>query len=715
MKKFITLILLLLHTLSLSAQVSQPSEIHAHFTNTKIKLDGSFTETAWQEADKISNFTQRELHEGKSASEKTEVAILYDNNNLYIGVWAYDSRPDKLSAKEMKRDFDWKGEDNFEIILSPFADNRNGYLFVTNPNGARADVLVSNIGKGFNKDWNGIWDVAVKVTEEGWFAEYIIPFSTLKFPEKVEQIWSINFERNIRRKNEQLLWQGWSRDYAKDQISHSGKLLGLKNISSKENIEIKPFISGGVAGKTGKKTKTIGKIGGDINYLVTPTLKLNITANTDFAQVESDAQEINLTRHSLFFPEKRAFFLEGKSMFDFSLGRSTRAFYTRRIGLHEDEEVPVINGVRLIGKAGHSNIGLLSIQTAEMDSIPTTNYSVIRVNQDVFEKSNIGFITTAKNSSQGYNYLYGANSDYSTSALFGDKNFRLSAAIAQTQTKGEKNTNNTCYSVYLSYPNDFIEYDLSFTRVPKGFNPEMGFLQRENYKMISSELQINPRPEFIPWIRKMEFKPLDAKYYFSDNTNELETVEMEFRPLGFYTTSGEFIELNIQRFYDRLDEEFEISDDVIIPVDNYWYNRIEIKGYSYPARPISVGIRMNWGDFYNGTRDQYSFLTHWNLNKHLNIMANWNKNIVCLPGDHFTTAEIGGRVEYAFNPKLYTSLYGQWNNEDKEAILNYRVNWIPKIGSDFYFVINQYISTENNTIKVKDIVVMSKLVWRFGM
>ncbi|MCP2520416.1 carbohydrate binding family 9 domain-containing protein [Candidatus Aminicenantes bacterium AC-335-B20] len=695
-------------------QTSIPNTIKALRIYSKIKLDGILIEDAWSRAQKISNFTQRELNEGEPATERTEVAIVYTEKTLYIGVWCYDSEPNKLVAKEMKRDFNFDTEDNFEVIIDTYHDRRNGYLFVINPNGARADVLVTDEGRRMNKDWNGVWDVAVKVNKQGWFAEIEIPFSTLKFPQRNVQIWGINFERNIRRKKEQVLWQGWSRDYELERVSQAGTLVGLEGISSGHLLEIKPYFTGGFEKKPRIKTTYVNKVGADVNYLITSNLKLNLTFNTDFAQVESDRARINLTRFSLYFPEKRDFFLEGRGSFDFGLGRSVQVFYSRRIGIKEHEEIPIIGGVRLIGKEGGTNIGVLSLQTATKEDEPTTNYSVIRISRDVLSQSKVGFIITAKNSRDVSNYVYGIDATYVSSRLFGNKNIAIGGAVAQSQTKGDSNYRNLAYRFFLSYPNDRVEYDLAIVCVQRDFNPEIGFLRRKNYKVIYTELQFNPRPSFLPWIRKMEFKPIDINYYLTDDTNELESVSMEWRPLGFGTKSGEWFEYNIQRFFDRLDEPFEIHEGIEIPKGKYWFNRHEIQFHTFSGRKIYFRSNISWGDYYSGTRKEANLGIRFNVNKHLNISADTQLNKLEFPEGEFTTKEVGARIEYAFNTKLYSVIFGQWNNEDNEILINFRLHWIPKIGSDFYLAINQRIFTGNSRLKFEDTTVLLKLVWRFS-
>jgi len=263
-------------------------------------------------------------------------------------------------------------------------------------------------------------------------------------------------------------------------------------------------------------------------------------------------------------------------------------------------------------------------------------------------------------------------------------------------------------------PNDFFEYDLSYSVVQDNFNPEIGFLRRQNFKHFYTELQFNPRPGFIPWMRQLEIKPLDIDYYWSDDTNQLESFEAEFRPLGFGTKSGEFIEYNIIRFYDRLDEPFEIHDDFVIPVDGYWFTRHEIQFHTFSGRRFSFGGDASLGGYYTGNRLQSDIYLRFNVNKHLNLSCDYEWNKLEFESQSFQTHETGGRIDYAFNPKLYSSLYGQWNNEDKEILLNFRVNWIPKIGSDFYLAINQIINTSQAKWRFTDTVVLSKFIFRFS-
>lgn len=713
----IKLIALILFILPITLFGSSEDTLTALYTNEKIKLDGRLNEDVWKKAMRISDFTQREMEEGKPATEKTEIAIIYTTNKMYIGVWAYETDPSKIRAAQMKRDFNWRGDDNVEIIFSPFNDNRNGYLFVTNPNGARADVMISNEGAGFNKSWNGIWDVATTITEEGWFAEFEIPFSTLKFPNQEEHVWALNVERNIRHKREQVLWKGWSRQFDLERISQAGKLDGLKNIEAKEKIEIKPYVTGGLEKISGEKTEFIYNYGADVNIDITPTLKLNLTAKTDFGQIEDDQARINLSRFSLYYREKREFFLEGSNQFEMNVGGGNQLFYSRRIGndSETEQDVPIIIGARIFGKQNKTNIGFLNIQTAELDSVPTTNFSVLRISQDIWKQSTVGIIVTSKIQNGHHNFVYGADFKYSTNTFLGNKNLVINTGVAQTITSDSTNKGSSAYDISLSFPNDWVELDLSLNDIQANFNPEVGYIRRTNARRYRAELQFNPRPKFLSFVRNLEIKPIEISYYVNSTTNELESINYEWRPLGIRFKSGEFVEFNIQHNFDRLTESFEILDTITIPVGDYWDNRMELQFRSYSGRAISARVNLSSGDFYTGTRKSiYGGLT-WNVNKHWNLTGSWSRNFLSLlQGDAIAT-EINGRVSYAYSPKLNSGIFGQWNSEEKEVLLNFRFNWIPKIGSDFFLIVNQTLSTADNKLTIEGTTVMAKFVWRFAI
>lgn len=361
-----------------AAQTSTPDKLQALRVETPVKLDGVLDEEAWAKAPRISNFTQRELVENAPATERTEVAVVYNGKDMYIGVWCFDSQPDQIVAQKMKWDFDHGTDDNFEVVIDTYGDKRNAYFFAVNPNASQADSLIVDNGRKTNSDWNGVWYAAATRTDKGWFAEIKIPFSTLKFRVASEQTWGINFERNIRHKREQVLWQGWSRDSSIQQVSRAGTLEGLRDLARMGIFEFRPYAVAGV-----EKEREIAAVrkfdaGLDFNYLVNPTVKMDFTVNPDFAQVESDQMIVNLTRFSISYPEKRQFFLESQSFFDFSLGRA-RPFYSRRIGVAQGRETPILGGTRFLGKMGGTTLGAMVLQTGRIDVANPTNFSLVRL------------------------------------------------------------------------------------------------------------------------------------------------------------------------------------------------------------------------------------------------------------------------------------------------------------------------------------------------
>ena len=711
---FFIFIVVILFVKSGKAQTSLPDQLIALRINESITLDGDLNEPAWQKAKHISNFTQREMKEGEPSTEQTEVAILFDDNNLYIGIWCYDDEANKIIAQQMKRDFNYSTDDNFKIIIDTYNDKRNGYFFVTNPNAARYDALIQDNGKSTNSSWDGVWNVKTTFTDQGWFAEFEIPFSTLKFNTKETQIWGINFERNIKRKREQVLWQGWSRDYRLTQVSNAGKLKGIEGISNVTLVELKPYGLAGIENNEDRGNTFTSNIGGDINYLITPTMKLNLTINTDFAQVESDRMQVNLSRFSLYYPEKREFFLEGQDYFDFKLGRSIRPFYSRRIGLAPDRTtIPIIAGARLLGKTGNTTLGGMNIQTAKHDSIPSTNYTVLRWKQDVLQQSNIGVIGVGKIEPNRQNAVYGADFLLSTSEAFGDKNLSFGGAIAQSYTSDAEHKTGLASRLFVSYPNDLFLISAAWDRADRYFNPETGFLRRRSYQMYTADFKIKPRPTFLPGIQKLEFKPMDFNYYVDDQTYRLQSLYTEFRPLGFMTNSGEWFEFNIQRLAENLTEDFEIFDNVIIPESEYWFTRYEVQIESFEGRPVYGYFEASWGDFYTGKRTELYLGTTFMINQNISLRANVAQNYISLPEGTFTVNEVGGRVDLAISPDLFGSVFGQWNNDDNEVLLNFRVNWIPTPGTNFYFVVNQEFDTNNGDWRSTNTTVLTKLIWRF--
>ena len=682
-------------------------------TKTPPKIDGVLDDDAWKGAVPITSFTQRELQEGSPSTERTEVRIVYDDQAMYVGVWCFDREPDGIVANETKRDFPIYIEDNFRIIFDTYHDKRNGFLFGVNPNGARSDALITDEGQGVNQDWNGLWDVQTTVNSSGWFAEIEIPFSTLRFPEASEQIWGINFERDIRRKREQSLWRGYLRNYQLEKLSQAGTLIGLKDIHRDNAIEFKPYLLGGIQRTyppLDDRGTTDQKIGLDLKYALTPMLTLDVTTNTDFAQVEADRVRINLTRFPLYFPEKRDFFLEGAGTFNFQFGDAPRPFYSRRIGLSPNRELlPILAGVRLVGKAGPYNLGILSMQTGTRAGEPTTNYTVARVKRDIFDQSYIGVIATNKQSSFSYNRLFGVDGAWVRSDVFGSNTLIVGGALSGTIDPGI-HSNNLAYRIYADFPNDYVDHFLGFREVQTNFDPQLGFLDRSGYRQFSWTFSFRPRPQGLG-LQYLEFKPVELDYFVNPD-GSLQSMNYEGRLLGFLTKTGEAFEFNVQRNADHPTEDFEIYTGVVIPRAAYWWTQWELQYETNSSQTISFWTSYSWGEFYDGHRKRFSFTPQIRFGGHVTASLDYTRNQVHLPGGSFVTDEAAAGLDVGFSTRLNSSVFTQWNNEDREINLNFRIHWIPEIGSDVYLVYNHLFGT-NSVIQTEQATILAKVTYRF--
>ncbi len=687
--------------------------VTAYYCEEDIRLDGQLDEECWKYAQKISTFTQRELDFGQPCSENTKIAVCYNHNNLYIGIWAYQKAP--ITAKYMRNDFDPEGEDNVKVMISPFNDNRTGYLFVVNPNGARSDLLIFG-GEDGNQDWNAVWDARTVVTDSAWFAEVHIPFSSLQFKRSQKLHWAVNFERDIAAKNEIALWTGWSRDNTIYAVVKAGNLEGLENISYAKKIEFKPYVLAGIHQERGHQNKFPVKLGGDLNVALSPTLKLNLTSFTDFAQVESDLIPVNLSRFSVYYPEKRQFFLEGYDLYRFYLGFRNNVFYTREIGIEDGKQVPIIAGARLFGKVGKNNIGFLNIQEGKTAHSPSTNNTVLRYKRDIGKQSQWGAILTNVSNDSVSNQIAGIDGRYETSEFLGNKNLVISAKWAQQLHRFEPQKNATAFRFLLDYPNDLIDNYIAFGGMQKGFNPALGFIRRTDYTALSWGFRFTPRWFESYGIQRLLLKPWGFTVYRRWSTGEIESVDAEIRPLGAVMKSGDRFEFNIIPKYDRVFEPFALTDDVRIPIGKYRMLLYEFQLESYRARRLWASLEYRFGDFYTGHISRFSTALRWTFNKHFSIRTEYGRNDVRLPEGTLHTNEIAIFANYGFNPRLNSALFAQYNDLDGVMSYNLRMHWIPVIGSDFYLVYNFGYKPPFSQIKWlhphrRDGAM--KLIWRF--
>ena len=694
----------------------------------QIRLDGVLDEEAWKRAEPATGFLQSEPIEGIRASENTEVFVLYDENTLYIGANLYDSDPGGILGYQKQRDEGLWSDDRFMWIIDTFMDGRTGYFFETNPAGLLGDGLIGSSGGGrggggggffggggggggVNKSWDGIWNIETSIHEKGWTAEISIPFQTLNFdPEN--DVWGINFQRTIRRKNEELRWSGHKRNQSLTRPVHAGRLNGIRGISQGLGLEIKPYATLGRSNTPNiiedgiflpnpeDPTDDPREIGLDISYNITSSLRSAISVNTDFAEVEVDQRRVNLTRFPLFFQEKRDFFLEGSSVFGFSPRSGVTPYFSRRIGLTEGEQIPVIVGGRLAGTVGRNEIGLIQVRTDENihAEAPVEDFTVARIKRSLFEQSSIGAIYTRRASEafSGENALVdrhtvGADVNLFTSKFLGDKNLQFEGFYVwhtdpeDPEREGTPTLNDlSARGFSINYPNDLLNSRVSYRELGEDYNPSLGFVRRNGFRRVEPSIGINPRPDFIPWLRRIRFR--GQWRHLWDMSNRLVTRNIQYTVFNPRFESGDSFSVQYNQNLELLDEEFEISDGIFVPVGEYSYNEWKITAFSAGKRQISGFFNLSFGDFWSGEKLQYSVNLSLRPFPGLNLESMFSANDVTLPQGNFKTNLY--RFESGFFPTPWTSLISSLQYDDVSEVVGLfaKLRWIVKPGNDLFLV-----------------------------
>jgi hypothetical protein len=705
---------------------SEALQITALKISQPITVDGYLKETLWKRAHFVNNFIQKEPNEGAPATEPTEIRVLFDDLYLYIGVVCFDSEPDKIVANEMRRDGELENDDYFEVFIDASHDHRNAFYFAVSPLGARRDALIRDEGSNINWNWDGIWIAKAKRTERGWTAEIAIPFYTLRFKKSKNQTWGINFGRHIARKREEIYWSPILRDYGwfgKYKVSYCGHLTGLENLHHGKRIHLMPFlIGGGIQGEEEDSLTRSGDLGLDLKYRLTSNLTADITINTDFAQVEADQEQFNMTRFSLFFPEKRGFFLEGADIF--RVGERYRAyelpstlfFFSRTIGLSEDgREIPVIGGVRITGKTGSYDLGILNVLTGrtsyeedgEQVNIEKTNYSVIRIKRDFLDKSTMGVMVLSKDSLDSSLYNRGAAFDFNLAL---GKSLKMGGFAAKTFTPDLKGKDWAANMDFI-WESDFFMADVSYTDIGENFNSELGFVPRTDIRKIRANLGISPRPNILN-IRQMFF--FNNFAYIENHSGQLESRNMLSGIFNLFQNGSNLV-FGYGQSYEYLPEDFEIREDVFIPTGAHRFNSFFGWFESDKTKNIAFRTETNLGHFYSGSLYRVSTKGFLKLSKNLNLEFIYDRNQFDLPvaGGKFTTNIVATRVIYSFTPDLYAKAYLQWNDDENLSISNFLFRWIYKSGANIYFIYNETRKLGSEGY-IQDRVIMLKVSFLFN-
>ncbi|MBI2822471.1 MAG: carbohydrate binding family 9 domain-containing protein, partial [Acidobacteria bacterium] len=683
-------------------------------------IDGVLDEEVWRSAALIDRFVQQEPAIGAPATERTEVRVLYDARHMFIGLYAFDSDPAGIIATEMRRDSDRLfEEDNFQIILDTFNDRRSGYMFVTNPLGAKLEQQISEEGEGsgrgttsnINRNWDGVWEVASRRVDDGWTAEIAIPTTTVRFRQAESQIWGVNFMRNIRRKNEQAFWAPIPKAYSLTRVSQAGTLEGLTALSQGIDLRIKPFlISGLQAKRAGGDTSTsmLRDLGLDVKYGVSSSLNLDITVNTDFAQVEADEQQVNLTRFNLFFPEKRDFFLENSGQFNVGARRQEAdLFFSRRIGLSAaGQPIPITGGARLTGKAGRHNLGLMNIQTSEAFGAPGENFLVARYSRDILARSRVGGLVIDKEAINGPGFNRTVAADASFAVL---ENLSINSFVAKTSTPGITDSDMAFFG-RVAWRDRAWNLWAQYIDIQDHFNAEVGFVPRTGIRTTEVYISRTPRPKKFN-IRLIE--PMVIVTYTTDQNNRLVTRKVHHMA-AINMENGTYINFIYNRYLEQLDAPFRVQRNVVIPAGNYRFGEWIFEFKSDPSRRVYEEFRYSPQTFYGGSRKDLSATLGVRAGMRLSAEAIYKRNDVRLPWGAFKVNLAIFRVDYAFSPRITLRSLIQYNSATRETSSSLRFNFIYRPGSDLYVVYNELRGDLSASPVVRDRQLALKLNYLFS-
>jgi hypothetical protein len=700
----------LLHTVfvlvALLAAAPAPADAQPTATATFVEeaplLDGNvLDDPAWRNAPVISGFHQEQPNEGQPVSENTEVRIIFTRDTLYIGIVCYDRDPKSIIVSDSRRDADLDDTDSFRVIFDTYRDRQNGFVFGTNPAGIEYDGQVTNEGQGgggmrgnqqagsgsgFNINWDAAWDVRAMIDDRGWHAEFAIPFRTLRFPAGEDQVWGVNFQRNIRRKNERAFWAPIPRQYNLYRLSLAGTLSGIQTPTIR-SLRVTPYVLGNAveSGVRPADSSFLGDVGADFKYTLTPSLTLDATINTDFAQVEVDDQQVNLDRFALFFPEKRPFFLENAGFFSVGNPGEVDLFFSRRIGLGANgEAIPILGGGRVSGKAGAYNVGLLSMQTDDYQQrVASNNFSVVRISRDLPNRSAIGGIFVNR---QGTGSLAPSGDHNRTYALDGKwgvgDNTVLSSFIARTDTPGVSGDD---YAFNVRSRTNVARFDLElgYQEVGDRFNPEVGFLSRRGYRKPDARLHTRWRPQ--NFLNLHEIRPHVAYRSFWGHDGFQETGYTHIDSHWQFRNAYE-VHTGMNLTLEGVRAPFEIYPGIFVPPGTYEHKEAQLVFFTNQGAPVSLNLQTFIGGFFGGDRVTLNPTLRMRLGETFSTELSYSRNDVDLPWGDFTTNLIRTRLSYSFNPRTFVQGLVQYNDRADLWSMNFRFGWLQAANTGLFIV-----------------------------
>ena len=667
----------------------------AVFVEQGPEVDGVLDDPVWAQSAPLSDFQQKDPQEGSPSSEYTAVRIVYTKKAIYFGFRCDDSRPAEIIATERRRDQDLTKDDSVAVILDTFHDSRNAFLFRTNALGTQFDGLLTEEGLDINISWDEKWEAEANRSEEGWTAELMIPFKSLRMGAQGE--WGLEVERLIRRKNEAVYWNTYNRDFKFEDVSQAGLLSGLEEATQGLRWRIKPFGLGGFeqfpnpAG--GAVTHNLSDIGLELlKYRPTPALTLDVTVNTDFAQTEVDDVITNVTRFPLFFPERREFFLEGAGIFEFGTGlgirqsRDFKLFFSRRIGLsRQGNLIPIIAGAKFTGRVGPYTLGVINMQTDTDRAIQGSNFGVFRVKRDLLERSSIGAMFTNRQSSQeeDYNRVFGIDGNF----VFAD-NLNIQAFLAKTETPALRQDDWAGFGRVL-WNSDSLLLGAEYLVVQRNFNPEIGFVPRRDQRKTTLQFGLKPRPEsdlIRQWVLRTRMD------YTQNQDGKQESMQYHIFTSEMFFEAGDRLMVDLHQRFERLFQPFRIRPDITIPTGTYRGGDILVLVDGAPQRKIAgreiLRFEYRWG-FFEGSKIELRLEPQIKVSEALSFDVGYALQEVDLPQGDFTSQVINTRVNYSVSNQLLTSATVQYSSLDDFVNFRFRINYIYRPGDDIFFIYNE--------------------------
>lgn len=693
-----------------SAQEQARRELRVVPATRPVVLDGRLDDPDWATAPAAGSFRTLEPLEDGEPHGRTEVRVLADSTRLWFGIRCFDPEPAGIVGWAVARDADLSSEDHVKLVLGTFHDGRSGYVFAVNPRGARYDALIAERGESENPDWDGTWAAATTIDELGWSIEIEIPVATLAFATDGAG-WDFNVERRVQRLLERSRWVNPNRDQRVTNMQVAGSLTSLPPFDLGLGVTLRPalvFRAGRPSNGEPREAEVEPTL--DALWRITPQLTGALTVNTDFAETEADERRINLTRFPLFFPEKRTFFREGADVFEFGLGLDEEflPFQSRRIGLVDGEQVPLLVGAKVFGRVGRTTVGGLVTRMGDEPGVaPETTLGVVRVRQDVLEESNIGIIATGGDPlGRGGSSLLGADATFQTSRAFGDQNL-LFGVWGATTTRDDLDGSPSAWGFKLDYPNDEWDLNASWKHFDDGFDPSLGFVLRSgvDHYHVGADHTVRPGNG---WLRKQTFE--SGADLFVDLDGRWSSYEVFLSPVNVLLESGDGFEFNVIPTGERLVSDFEIADGVVLTPGKYEWVRYRVAATTAEKRPFAAELGYGFGPFYDGTLDRWSVKARAVLSSLLTLRAGADIARGRLPAGDFAEDVYNLRISFTFSSDLTLDSFVQYDTESRSIGTNTRLRWDVTPTSQIFLIVNHSAIVEDGSLQTDGYQTVLKLV-----